>query len=98
MQFACLFSNAEIIKETQEKALMKFIMDIKEAWTIRSKFDAVIETMKKVQRCWREYARKKEGFKDLLSILWHKNYETVFQKIVAGEHNFNLIRLPNARA
>lgn len=77
---------------------MKFIMDIKEAWTIRSKFDAVIDTMKTVQRAWREYARKKEGFKDLMAMLWQKNYEAVFQKLVSGEHNFNLIRLPNARA
>jgi len=65
--------------------------------TIRDKFDQVIETIKKVQKAWREYARKKEGFKDLLQILWNKNYENVFQKMARGEHSLNLIRIPNAR-
>lgn len=74
-----------------EEVLVKFLQDSRVVHQIQSKCNLVIETLTKVQNGWRVYARRKEGFCLLLTKLWDKNYERVFQLILKGEYTPNVV-------
>jgi len=74
-----------------EEVLIKFLQDSRVVHTIQSKFNLVIETITKVQNAWRVYSRRKEGFCLLLTKLWDKNYERVFQQIIKGDYTPSVV-------
>ncbi len=103
MSFRALYSQGERIEEAHnedvlkaEDTLIKFLQDSRAVTTIQSKFNAVIESITRVQNIWRDYVQKKEGFSILLAKHWDKNFEKVFQDILKGEYlPMALARIPD---
>jgi len=69
-------------KEKAEQVLIQVLKDSREVYAIQSRINSVLERISNIQRVWKAYLKKKEGFFELLKRIWIRNSANIFETIV----------------
>ena len=69
-------------KEKAEQVLIQVLKDSREVYAIQSRINSVLERITNIQRVWKAYLKKKEGFFELLKRIWIRNSANIFENIV----------------
>ena len=69
-------------REKAEQLLIQVLKDSREVYAIQSRINSMLERITNIQRVWKAYLKKKEGFFELLKRVWIRNSANIFETIV----------------
>jgi len=76
--------------------MVKFFEEGKRVHFLNNKFQKLFNDIRKVQRVWKRYLKKKEYFKGYLLEAWNKNYSRIFDEVFKTSNAFQASGPQNA--